>query len=194
MTGRGGEAGHYRIGIDVGRKLSVAEAIAWAADNGIKAIDCQIDIEPNPLASFDAARCAALRCASIPLVAAHNDLTMWNVLLAPGGAVGVVDWEHATAGSLPLVDLFYALADAVMTAGRHPDRLAAVAACIGAAGPHAALARRLWSQLAADLALPDTLVTLAFHACWLHHGANAADDLRDRDRDNVLDADAAGRQ
>jgi sugar phosphate isomerase/epimerase len=53
-----------RIGIDVGRKLPVEDAIAWAAANGVKAIDCQIDIEPNPLRSFDTARCTALRQAA----------------------------------------------------------------------------------------------------------------------------------
>jgi sugar phosphate isomerase/epimerase len=50
-----------RIGIDVGRKLSVEDAVDWAADNGVRYIDCQIDIEPNALESFDEARCAPIR-------------------------------------------------------------------------------------------------------------------------------------
>lgn len=50
-----------RIGIDVGRRLSVERAIEWAAENRVRYIDCQIDIEPNALESFDEARCAPIR-------------------------------------------------------------------------------------------------------------------------------------
>jgi len=49
-----------RIGIDVGRKLAIEEAVAWAARNGVRAIDVQCDIEPNALESFDDRRCAAV--------------------------------------------------------------------------------------------------------------------------------------
>ncbi len=46
-----------RIGVDVGRKLSVEDAIIWASNNEVKYIDCQIDVEPNSLHSFDKSRC-----------------------------------------------------------------------------------------------------------------------------------------
>jgi len=52
-----------RIGIDVGRKMPVEDAVDWAADNGVRYIDCQIDIEPNALESFNEARCAPIRDA-----------------------------------------------------------------------------------------------------------------------------------
>ncbi len=52
-----------RIGIDVGRKLSVEDAVDWAADNGVRYVDCQIDIAPNDLESFDEHRCAPIRDA-----------------------------------------------------------------------------------------------------------------------------------
>jgi sugar phosphate isomerase/epimerase len=52
-----------RIGIDVGRKLPIEDAIAWAARHGVGAIDVQCDIAPNPLESFDDRRCAAVRSA-----------------------------------------------------------------------------------------------------------------------------------
>ena len=32
-----------RIGVDIGRKLSVENAVEWAISNTIKYIDCQID-------------------------------------------------------------------------------------------------------------------------------------------------------
>lgn len=46
-----------RIGIDVGRKLSIEDAIAWAARHNVRAIDVQCDIAPNALESFDDNRC-----------------------------------------------------------------------------------------------------------------------------------------
>ena len=52
-----------RIGIDVGRKLSLEAAIDWAARNDVRAIDVQCDIAPNAMESFDDARCMAIRTA-----------------------------------------------------------------------------------------------------------------------------------
>ena len=52
-----------RIGIDVGRKLSIEDAIAWAAKHSVRAIDVQTDIAPNALESFDDARCAGVLTA-----------------------------------------------------------------------------------------------------------------------------------
>jgi sugar phosphate isomerase/epimerase len=53
-----------RIGIDVGRKLSVEAAVEWAARNGVRAIDCQIDIAPNALRTFDSRRIGSIREAA----------------------------------------------------------------------------------------------------------------------------------
>ncbi len=38
-----------RIGVDVGRRLSTEKAIEWAAANGVRFIDTQLDLAPNPL-------------------------------------------------------------------------------------------------------------------------------------------------
>jgi len=51
----------YRIGIDIGRKLPVEDAVQWAVQHGVAYIDCQIDIEPNALESFDDDRCRPIR-------------------------------------------------------------------------------------------------------------------------------------
>ena len=51
------------------------------------------------------------------ITAAHNDLTMANVLTSREG-IGILDWEAAVADGLPMTDLWYALADAVSRAGR----------------------------------------------------------------------------
>src|SRR5581483_11665401 len=56
-------------------------------------------------------RCRTVVGWSVPRVAVHGDLTMWNVILGQSGALGVVDWESAREDGLPLVDLVYALAD-----------------------------------------------------------------------------------
>jgi sugar phosphate isomerase/epimerase len=70
-----------RIGIDVGRKLSVEDAIAWAARNAVKAIDVQTDIEPNALESFDDRRCGVVRdaCSRAGVRLALHTLSAVNV-------------------------------------------------------------------------------------------------------------------
>ena len=45
-----------RIGIDIGRRISVEDGIEWAAQNDVQIIDVQTDIHPNALESFDAKR------------------------------------------------------------------------------------------------------------------------------------------
>lgn len=50
-----------RIGIDIGRRVSVEEGVEWAAANEVRFIDVQTDIAPNALESFDQARCQAVR-------------------------------------------------------------------------------------------------------------------------------------
>jgi sugar phosphate isomerase/epimerase len=50
-----------RIGIDLGCKLSLENGIAWAGANNVRYVDAQIDIAPNALESFDAARCRGVR-------------------------------------------------------------------------------------------------------------------------------------
>jgi sugar phosphate isomerase/epimerase len=52
-----------RIGVDFGGRVAVEEAVRIAAANGVRYIDCQMDIAPNALESFDAARCERVRTA-----------------------------------------------------------------------------------------------------------------------------------
>lgn len=47
---------------------------------------------------------------ALPLVCEHRDFSPWNVLLAPSGALGVLDWEGAEPRGLPALDLIYFLA------------------------------------------------------------------------------------
>lgn len=52
-----------RIGIDVGRKLRLEDAIAWAAEHDVGVIDVQLDTGDNAFHRFDASRARAIRAA-----------------------------------------------------------------------------------------------------------------------------------
>jgi sugar phosphate isomerase/epimerase len=52
-----------RIGIDVGHKLKIEDAITWAAAHRVRWIDIQLDAGANALTGFDSARAAAVRRA-----------------------------------------------------------------------------------------------------------------------------------
>jgi sugar phosphate isomerase/epimerase len=50
-----------RIGIDISRRLKLEDAIEWAAKNGLRHIDIQLDTGENALPKFDTRRCAGVR-------------------------------------------------------------------------------------------------------------------------------------
>ena len=50
-----------RLGIDLGRKMTIEAAIEWAARHGVRFVQVEIDTDPRGIASFDARRCAAVR-------------------------------------------------------------------------------------------------------------------------------------
>lgn len=52
-----------RIGVDVGRRLKLEDAIAWAGAHQVRWIDIQLDTAANPLTEFENARAAAIRAA-----------------------------------------------------------------------------------------------------------------------------------
>jgi sugar phosphate isomerase/epimerase len=52
-----------RIGIDIGRKLKLEDAIAWAAGHGVGIIDMQLDTGDNAFTRFDVERARAVRAA-----------------------------------------------------------------------------------------------------------------------------------
>jgi sugar phosphate isomerase/epimerase len=51
------------IGIDVGRRLRLEDAIEWAAEHEVRWIDIQLDAGANALTSLDETRAAAVRRA-----------------------------------------------------------------------------------------------------------------------------------
>jgi hypothetical protein len=111
----------------------------------------------------------------VPLVTTHNDLTMWNVLVAGNTRLGIVDWEAAHPYGLPLTDFFYSVVDAVAATMGYHNRLAAVQACFGTDGKYAPRVAA-WQQLQQrELGLETQWVAFCFHACWLHHACNETD-------------------
>jgi len=50
-----------RIGVDVGRKLRLEDAVAWAAEHEVRFVDVQLDTGANALGTIDGVRAAAVR-------------------------------------------------------------------------------------------------------------------------------------
>jgi sugar phosphate isomerase/epimerase len=52
-----------RIGVDIGRRLKLEDAVTWAARHDVRYIDIQLDTAANSLTGFDDRRCASIRAA-----------------------------------------------------------------------------------------------------------------------------------
>src|SRR5688500_87424 len=50
-----------RIGIDLSRNVRIEDGITWAAKNGVRYIDVQLDNDINNITTFDESRIAAVR-------------------------------------------------------------------------------------------------------------------------------------
>jgi aminoglycoside phosphotransferase len=105
----------------------------------------------------------------MPLVAAHGDLTMVNVLVDRAKHLGVIDWETASPSALPLVDFYYAVVDAVAAVDDYRDRPAAYAACFTPGGRYRGLVASLQAELVEELRLTPDQAALTFHAAWLKY-------------------------
>lgn len=114
---------------------------------------------------------ARLAGKMVPLVAAHNDLTMANVLGDSSGIRSVVDWEAASPDGLPLADFRYACCDAA-TAINGGDRLTAFRACFLEVGEPLQVLQHSEAQLSAVIGGPPEWLELCVHATWLRHAAN----------------------
>jgi hypothetical protein len=114
---------------------------------------------------------ACLLGTSVPLVAAHNDLTMANVLGDAAGIRSVVDWEAASLDGLPLTDFRYAICDAAAVISGI-DRLAAFRACFLEDGGPKRRLQQSEAPLRAIVGGPPEWLELCVHAGWLRHAAN----------------------
>jgi hypothetical protein len=117
-------------------------------------------------------RCLDVVGVQVPFVAAHNDLTMSNMLIDKQGRLGVVDWESSCEQGFPLVDFFYAVADAVAATRAYSDRFNAFQACFTPGGIFSGTVARLQNGLQRALSVSVEVANICFHACWLHHALN----------------------
>lgn len=117
-------------------------------------------------------RICAAAAGPMPLAAAHNDLTMWNILIDKRGCLGVLDWESARPTDLPLKDFFYALVDAVAATGGYTDRLAAFQQCFAHNGTYRPWLNELQARFPYTRDIPAPVLDLCFHACWIQHAVN----------------------
>jgi hypothetical protein len=128
-------------------------------------------LEEESYRSRVSALAARIQGRPAPVVAAHNDLTMSNVVWSNRHGLGVIDWASAAADGLPLMDFFYAVVDAVYAA-HGGSRLGAFEACFERNGRYHSPVKRLCGQLARAVAVDPDLAAAAFHACVLHHAVN----------------------
>jgi len=89
-----------RIGIDLQAKMSLEDAIDWAAANGVSYIDAELDISPNNLDRFDDASCEAIRsrCQEHRIHLGLHTLSSVNTAeISPFVSAGVDDYLKAYA-------------------------------------------------------------------------------------------------
>jgi hypothetical protein len=115
-------------------------------------------------------------------VAVHHDLTMQNVLVDNKGGLAVVDWETGQAEDFPLMDFFYTVYDAVAAVDGYTHRRRAIEACFMPDGLYADLVAQFQGQICRALEIPDEMVDLYFHSCWLHHAINEQNSISPMDQ------------
>jgi len=110
-----------------------------------------------------------LRSASFPLVLEHGDLSHPNLIRLRDGRVGVLDWELAEEGGLPLHDLYLFLAY-VAVATRRPEETEELVAAFDEAfiGPDAWAAPTV-SAYAEHLGLQANLLAPLLVCCWARY-------------------------
>jgi hypothetical protein len=113
--------------------------------------------------------------APVPGVLQHNDLGSWNIL-TDGRGFTVVDWESARAVGLPLWDLLYFLADALVRMEGPGGPGVLERRCLALFRGESRYSSTLfgWVRRAVDrLGLPPEAVGPLATLCWMHHGLSA---------------------
>jgi hypothetical protein len=114
---------------------------------------------------------------AVPAVLQHNDLGSWNILATEHEFV-VADWESAAPAGLPLWDLLYFLADAlVLLDGARPvgHRVDATLALFRGDHPESPRLFRWVHEGAERSAVPLALVGSVVTLAWLHHALSHHD-------------------
>jgi hypothetical protein len=113
----------------------------------------------------------------LPSVAQHNDLGTWNIVADEGDFI-VVDWENAREAALPLWDLLYFLADAlVLLDGSDAAEVKAerMVSLFAGETPSSSLLFS-WVRRGVEAAgIPPENVGAIATLCWLSHSLSASE-------------------
>src|SRR3954451_22103711 len=111
----------------------------------------------------------------VPGVLQHNDLGSWNIL-TDGRDFTVVDWESARAVGMPLWDLLYFLADALIRMEGPADVELMERRCLAlfrGSSPYSSTLFGWVRTAVARLGVPPEAVGRLATLCWMHHGLSA---------------------
>jgi peptidoglycan/xylan/chitin deacetylase (PgdA/CDA1 family) len=106
----------------------------------------------------------------VPATLLHGDCTPWNLTVAPGGAVGLLDWESSIVDGLPLFDLTYLLgysaiyADGVADTPAEPESYRRL---LDPGSSRGELRARLEQRYAAATGLPPQALRALRIATWI---------------------------
>jgi glycosyltransferase involved in cell wall biosynthesis len=117
----------------------------------------------------------------LPAVTQHGDPGTWNLMVTPGGRVGVLDWEACEPHGMPLWDLFYFMRSYGVLASRATgtrDPLSGYARQFFARSPLCELAAGAAARLCAGIGLAEELVEPLFFTCWMHRALKESTRLR----------------
>ena len=107
----------------------------------------------------------------VPLVFQHGDPGPWNMVITPGGRVGVLDWEAAEPAGMPLWDLLYFMRSYSLDAARKQgmnNRLAAFTQQFLNDTPLSRLFIEIIAEYCRRTGLDGRLVEPLFYTCWMH--------------------------
>ncbi len=167
-------SGHARS-----KRASIDAVAEWVLDLGAStAGDVRyLADERARLASLSETASVAVRAIPpVPAVLAHNDLGTWNVVVSEDGrSFTVLDWEAARRPAMPLWDLMYFLADAVVALdGPARPEMQVKAALSLFRGEHRASPLLFeWTRRYVErLTLPNQSVGALAALCWEHHASS----------------------
>jgi hypothetical protein len=111
----------------------------------------------------------------VPGVLQHNDLGSWNIV-SDGIGFTAVDWESARRVGMPLWDLLYLLADALVRMEGPGDADTMVDRCLAlfrGTSPYSSTLFGWVRTAVARLGIAPEAVGPLATLCWMHHGLSA---------------------
>jgi hypothetical protein len=123
-----------------------------------------------PLVNF--ARTELEKLGPLPPAVEHRDYSPWNIFLAPGGGLVVLDWEGAEPDGLPFSDLVYFLAywtffaDKSLDSGGAPDSYRQM---LDPGTPMGAIAAACTQSYCQEVGLPEESLRPLRLLTWLRH-------------------------